>query len=132
MERGGISVQREPVGGGCGCYEGKQGSLPIRPKHQTLDDTVRSRLLYAAEVHIWTKTDLRKIERWQTKVVRHIAKAQSHILRERSDELRARLHAMTGRVQKWLSDESGNIAVRGMMIGRLSFKGERPRNTPGV
>ena len=113
---------------------------------------VQSVLLYGAEVQFLGKGDLMKLERWQTKSLRHIARSPVHITRERSDALRLRLGmntvASTIQVrrikweQKWIArgfrrdvegevivGDGGSDALRYAVFGRFSFEPSAPGET---
>ncbi|CAK0846072.1 unnamed protein product, partial [Prorocentrum cordatum] len=127
----------------------KKSYLTLRVKVRLWTALVRSIALYAAEAAVHTVTDERRLERWQTKQLRSLAKLPAHISRIRNGAVRKRCRVWSvaselckRRLLRWqhivkpafVPDEprwwepdasehyDPTYAVRAVMFGRFSFE----------
>ena len=102
---------------------------------------VRSVALYALEVAVLTKGELRRLERWQTIKLRHLLRQPAHTTHLINYEVRRRCRVFTiestlleRRLRWWQRvirpgleasppDYDPSLALRATIFGRLSFDG---------
>ncbi|CAK0840038.1 unnamed protein product [Prorocentrum cordatum] len=111
---------------------------------------VRSILMYALEAKFWSTAALLRLERFQTRCLRHLARLPAHLTRVRSETVREKCNAPTVesslrlRRLQWIRkvvspvfrDDDNNplfgtleydpaVAVRAAFFGRFEFEGRR-------